>query len=232
MHDNDLSIVKLILEASLVVQLVMLLLLVVSVVSWSLMVNKWIQLRRASKRSATFEKRFWSGGDLAAIYRDLQERGETLSGLEAIFETGFKEFARLRRQGDIDRAELLESVRRSMQVAEVRETERLEGGLSFLATVGSTSPYVGLFGTVFGIMNAFRALGGVKNATLSMVAPGIVEALVATAMGLFAAIPAVIAYNGYSNRVERLESSFDTFAEEFVAVLGRNLDQARNGAES
>lgn len=232
MHDNDLSIVKLIIEASLIVQLVMGLLFVVSMISWSLMVNKWLQLSRARKRAVKFEKRFWSGGDLAAIYRDLQERGESLTGMEAIFETGFKEFARLRRQGDIERGELLESVRRSMRVAEVRETEKLEGGLSFLATVGSTSPYVGLFGTVWGIMNAFRALGGVKNATLSMVAPGIVEALVATAMGLFAAIPAVIAYNAYSNRVERLESSFDTFAEEFVAVLGRNLDQSRNGAES
>ena len=228
MPENDLSIVKLILEASLVVQLVMALLFVVSVISWALMVNKFIQLQRARSRANKFEKRFWSGGDLAGIYRDLSARSDTLTGLELIFEAGFKEFARLRRQGGIERAELLESVRRSMSVAEVKETERLEGGLSFLATVGSTSPYVGLFGTVWGIMNAFRALGGVKNATLSMVAPGIVEALVATAMGLFAAIPAVIAYNAYTNRVERLESSFDTFAEEFVAVLGRNIDQGRS----
>ena len=224
MHDNDLSIVKLILEASLVVQLVMLLLLVLSVVSWSIMVNKFLQVRRAKREADAFEQRFWSGGDLSAIYRDLSARSGTLRGLDSIFEAGFREFVRLRKQGRAERGEMLDSVGRAMRVAQVKAVERIEGGLPFLATVGSTSPYIGLFGTVWGIMNAFRALGNVKNATLAMVAPGIVEALVATAMGLFAAIPAVIAYNAYTNRVERLETRFETFMEEFIAVLRRNMD--------
>lgn len=217
----DLSFVHLIAGASPVVQLVMLLLLVVSMMSWTMIFLKRNRLKRALVHAEKFEDRFWSGGDLGDLYHKVSPRGDDARGLAHIFVSGFKEFTRLRQQKGIDPRAVLEGAQRSMRVALSREIDDLETHLSFLATVGSTSPYVGLFGTVWGIMNAFRGLGNVQQATLAMVAPGIAEALIATAMGLFAAIPAVIAYNRYSNDVERLENRYDNFLEEFSSILQR-----------
>jgi biopolymer transport protein TolQ len=217
----DLSFFSLIFGASLVVQLVMLLLLVVSILSWTMIFRKRGALSEAMTDAEQFEGRFWSGGDLATLYHQVSPGGDSLNGLANIFVSGFKEFTRLRKQSGIDPMSVVEGAQRSMRVALSREIDDLEAHLSFLATVGSTSPYVGLFGTVWGIMNAFRGLGNVHQATLAMVAPGIAEALIATAMGLFAAIPAVIAYNHYSNDVERLENRYDNFLEEFSSILQR-----------
>ena len=228
--NNDLSIWKLILEASLVVQLVMALLLAASVVSWAMIFSKRRMLRGARADADRFESAFWSGGDLGALYRALEGRPESArgtSGMESIFEFGFREFSRLRSQPGIDPAQLMEGSRRAMKVAQLREIDRLEANLEMLATIGSTSPYVGLFGTVWGIMHAFTGLGNVQQATLQMVAPGIAEALVATAIGLFAAIPAVVAYNRYSHQVDRLELRFDTFMEEFSTILQRHAGAPR-----
>ena len=219
---TDASLFELVLGASLTVQLVLVLLLVASFTSWVMIVRRWLHLRSARASADAFEARFWSGGDLTSLYKELAGNSERLQGMEAVFESGFREFARLRKQGGVDGVQLVDAARRAMQVAKVRETEKLEANLAFLATVGSVSPYVGLFGTVWGIMNSFRALGLVQQATLAMVAPGIAEALIATAMGLFAAIPAVIAYNRYADSVERLETRFDNFVEEFAAILGRS----------
>jgi biopolymer transport protein TolQ len=217
----DLSFFSLISGASIVVQLVMLLLLSVSVLSWTMIFRKRGALIEARVAAEKFEDRFWSGGDLAALYQQLAPRAEELAGLANIFVSGFTEFTRLRRRSGGDPMAMVEGAQRCMRVALSREMDELELHLSFLATVGSTSPYVGLFGTVWGIMNAFRGLGNVHQATLAMVAPGIAEALIATAMGLFAAIPAVIAYNRYSNDVERLETRYDNFLEEFSSILQR-----------
>jgi biopolymer transport protein TolQ len=217
----DLSFFSLITGASVVVQLVMLLLLSVSVMSWTMIFRKRSALIGARADADRFEDNFWSGGDLATLYHKVASRGDELSGLANIFVAGFKEFTRLRKRSGSDPMAVLEGAQRSMRVALSREIDDLETHLSFLATVGSTSPYVGLFGTVWGIMNAFRGLGNVHQATLAMVAPGIAEALIATAMGLFAAIPAVIAYNRYSNDVERLENRYDNFLEEFSSILQR-----------
>ncbi len=208
-------------NASLLVQLVMLLLLLVSIASWSVIFQKGRQLKRSREDALTFENRFWSGIDLVELYKQMNKRRKTLDGLAIIFEAGFGEFARLRKQGGIEPMAVVEGAQRSMRVAMSREVDILEAHLAFLATVASTSPYVGLFGTVWGIMNSFRALGGVQHATLSMVAPGIAEALIATAMGLFAAIPATVAYNRFANEVERMETRFDTFKEEFSTLLQR-----------
>ncbi len=218
---TDLSFLHLVSGASPVVQLVMLLLLVVSMMSWTMIFLKRSRLNRARSSADKFEDRFWSGGDLGELYHKVSPRGDKASGLAHIFVAGFKEFTRLRQQKGIDPMAVLEGAQRSMRVALSREIDDLETHLSFLATVGSTSPYVGLFGTVWGIMNAFIGLGNVQQATLAMVAPGIAEALIATAMGLFAAIPAVIAYNRYSNDVERLENRYDNFLEEFSSILQR-----------
>ena len=218
---NDASLLQILLGASLIVQLVMAILLVASFASWVMIVRKWRTMRRARVAADAFEARFWSGGDLTALFKELGA-AERMQGMEGIFDAGFREFARLRKQGGADAERLVEAARRAMHVAKVREVERLEAHLAFLATVGSTSPYIGLFGTVWGIMNSFRALGGVQQATLAMVAPGIAEALIATAMGLFAAIPAVIAYNRYADLCERLETRFENFVEEFAAILGRS----------
>jgi biopolymer transport protein TolQ len=171
--------------------------------------------------SDAFESSFWSGGDLTAMYREITSRGGAATDMAGIFEAGFREFRRLKAQDGLSAAQTLDGERRDIRVAQLREMDLLEHNLATLATVGSTSPYVGLFGTVWGIMNSFRALGNVQSATLAMVAPGIAEALVATAMGLFAAIPAVIAYNRYADQVGRLEIRYDTFAEEFSAILQR-----------
>jgi biopolymer transport protein TolQ len=217
----DLSFFALIAGASPVVQLVMLLLLSVSVLSWTMIFRKRSALKEASADADRFEERFWSGGDLSTLYHQVSPRGAELRGISNIFVAGFKEFTRLRKQTGVQPASVLEGTQRCMRVALSREIDNLEMHLSFLATVGSTSPYVGLFGTVWGIMNAFRGLANVHQATLAMVAPGIAEALIATAMGLFAAIPAVIAYNRYSNDVERLEVRYDNFLEEFSGILQR-----------
>lgn len=231
--NNDLSIWKLILDASFVVQLVMALLLAASIASWSMIFTKRKMLRAARADADQFESAFWSGGDLGALYRAIEGRPEAskhgTSGMENIFEFGFREFSRLRQQPGIDAGQLLEGSRRAMKVAQLREIDRLEANLELLATIGSTSPYVGLFGTVWGIMHAFTGLGNVQQATLQMVAPGIAEALVATAIGLFAAIPAVVAYNRYSHQVDRLELRFDTFMEEFSTILQRHATAPRGG---
>jgi biopolymer transport protein TolQ len=219
---TDLSFVHLIINASVLVQLVMLLLIIASLVSWTMIFNKRVVLNKARREANQFEERFWSLEDLSPLYSRISNQRYQASGMEKIFEAGFKEFARLRKQGSIDADAVLEGAQRSMRIAMNKEIDSLETNLSFLATVGSTSPYVGLFGTVWGIMNSFRALGNVQQATIAMVAPGIAEALIATAMGLFAAIPAVIAYNRYSNDVERLISRYEIFTEEFLSILQRH----------
>ena len=218
---TDLSLLSLISEASILVQMVLVILLAASVLSWYFIFRKRAQLALAQRTADSFEEAFWSGGDLVAIFQRLDRKDAGLIGVERIFHTGFREFAKLRQQKTIDVNSMIESTERVMRITLNREIDALEFNLSFLATVGSTSPYIGLFGTVWGIMNSFRALGNVQQATLAMVAPGIAEALIATAMGLFAAIPAVIAYNRYATQVERLLSRYDIFKEEFISILER-----------
>jgi biopolymer transport protein TolQ len=225
---NDMSPLQLILHASLIVQMVMALLLLASVVSWSIMLRKRAELRRARAEADRFEEIFWSGGDLSAMFKSIDQSRRVTKGMESIFESGFREFSRLRQQGGVAGAALLEGARRGMKVALLKESDRLELGLAMLATIGSTSPYVGLFGTVWGIMSAFHGLGNVQQATLAMVAPGIAEALIATAMGLFAAIPAVIAYNRYADQVTRIETRYDTFVEELSSILQRHAASPRS----
>ena len=226
--NGDLSILRLIVQASPVVQIVIALLLVASLMSWAMIFSKRMMVRRARNDAERFENSFWSGGDLATLYRSIEARGGA-TGMESIFEFGFREFARLRQQGSAAADLLLEGARRAMRVAQLKETERLEHNLASLATVGSTSPYVGLFGTVWGIMSAFTSLSNVQQATLASVAPGIAEALVATAFGLFAAIPAVIAYNRYADQVSRLEMRYDAFMEEFSTILQRHAARGAGG---
>ncbi|MDH5175511.1 MAG: protein TolQ [Gammaproteobacteria bacterium] len=214
------SILDLLLQASFVVQLVMLLLVGASVASWAIIFSKRKLLNDARRAADDFEGQFWSGGDLAALYKSLEGGAQT--GMGDIFVSGFREFSRLRSQLGLAGVQLLDASRRAMKIAQLKETDRLEQSLSTLATIGSTSPYVGLFGTVWGILTAFQALGNVQQATLATVAPAIAEALIATAMGLFAAIPAVIAYNRYADQVSRLELRYDTFTEELSAILQRH----------
>jgi biopolymer transport protein TolQ len=228
MMSENLNPWELVLHASMVVQIVMALLLLASLASWSIMLRKRAELNRARTDADRFEESFWSGGDLTAMFRSIDQSRRVTKGMEAIFEQGFREFSRLRQQGGVASAQLIEGARRGMRVATLRESDRLELGLSMLATVGSTSPYVGLFGTVWGIMNAFHGLGNVQQATLAMVAPGITEALIATAMGLFAAIPAVVAYNRYADQVSRIEVRFDTFVEELSTILQRHAASPRD----
>ncbi|MBL3526966.1 MAG: protein TolQ [gamma proteobacterium endosymbiont of Lamellibrachia anaximandri] len=218
---SDLSYAQLILNASPVVQFVIAVLIFASISSWTMIFDRARVLRRAKRAAEDFEERFWSGGDLGELYRQIEREGTGQSGMAAIFRAGFREFARLRTKEQIEPMAVVQGAQRSMRVALSRELDDLELHLSMLATVGSTSPYVGLFGTVWGIMNSFHALGNVKQATLALVAPGIAEALIATAMGLFAAIPAVVAYNRYSNEVERLNNRYDDFLEEFSTILQR-----------
>ena len=218
-HAQDLSIWSLIANASLVVQLVMLLLAAASFVSWWHIFTKVFRIKKAVQSTLDFESRFWSGSDMARLYDDVAGRGGI--ALERIFEAGFAEYLKQRRQANADHGMVMESTRRAMKAASQRELDQLDAHLSFLATVGSVSPYVGLFGTVWGIMNSFRALGNVGQATLAHVAPGIAEALVATAIGLFAAIPAVVAYNRFASDIDRLSGRFDTFVEEFSNILQR-----------
>lgn len=217
---GEISILGLLIEASFVVQLVMLILLAMSVMSWTMIFRRRKALIDAVSDAKKFEDKFWSGIDLSKLYAEVSARAAN-SGLEALFKAGFKEFARLHKTNSRQPAAVMEGTQRAMRVGLSREVERLEQHLPFLATVGSISPYIGLFGTVWGIMNSFIALGAVEQATLSMVAPGIAEALIATAIGLFAAIPAVIAYNKFSHQVEMLESSYANFVEEFANILHR-----------
>ncbi|MCH9048093.1 MAG: protein TolQ [Proteobacteria bacterium] len=219
---TDLSYLHLILNASLLVQLVILSLVITSFVSWTMIFNKRVMLNRAKKEAEKFEGQFWSLEDLSPLYNSISNSRNPSTGMEKIFEAGFKEFARLRSQENIQPDAIIEGAQRAMRIAMNKEIDVLETNLSFLATVGSTSPYVGLFGTVWGIMNSFRALGNVQQASIALVAPGIAEALIATAMGLFAAIPAVIAYNRYTNDVERLISRYDIFMDEFSSILHRH----------
>ncbi|TVS11302.1 MAG: protein TolQ [Wenzhouxiangella sp.] len=218
---EQLQVWELIMEATLLVQGVMLVLVLASIASWMVIFRKRQMLNRAEKRARDFEEKFWSGADLNQLYDKVAGNVAGREGLEAIFESGFREFTRLREDRHLNPDTLTNGAQRAMRVALTRELERMENHLSFLATVGSVSPYVGLFGTVWGIMNSFRGLAGAHTATIAMVAPGISEALIATAMGLFAAIPAVVAFNKFSSQVDRLEMRFDNFKEEFAAILNR-----------
>jgi len=225
---EQLSIIRIIVEASIPVQVVIGILMLASLSSWAIIFRKRLVIGRARRSADQFENSFWSGGDLAQLYRAIEQRGGA-SGMASIFEFGFREFARLRQQGSISPDQLLEGARRAMRVAQLKEIDRLEASLATLATVGSTSPYVGLFGTVWGIMSAFSSLGNVQQATLAMVAPGISEALIATAIGLFAAIPAVVAYNRFADQVGRLEIRYDGFTEEFSTILQRHAARGVSG---
>jgi biopolymer transport protein TolQ len=218
---NELQIWQLVREASWLVKGVMALLLAASVASWMVIFRKRRILAKAEKAAVTFEERFWSGTDLTQLHEGITGAHRITSGMERIFDAGFAEFLRMRDQGRMSPNAMVEGSQRAMRIALTRETEDLEHHLNFLATVGSTSPYVGLFGTVWGIMTSFHQLANVNQATIAMVAPGISEALVATAMGLFAAIPAVIGYNRFSNQVDRLEVRYDNFKEEFSSILQR-----------
>lgn len=217
---TDASIWSFIANAGPIVKMVMLLLFFASIASWGIIFQRSVLLRKARASLAEFETQFWSGADLNQLYNGLDRRKQELTGLESIFYAGFNEFLRLRQRG-LHFDAVMDGLQRAMRVAHAREQDKLETQLAFLATVGSTSPYVGLFGTVWGIMTSFQALGHVSQATISMVAPGISEALIATAMGLFAAIPAVIAYNRYANIVDRLSNHYHTFLEEFTSILHR-----------
>ena len=222
---TDLSLVALVLNASLPVQFVMAILGLASFVSWTMIFRKHFVLGRAMRAADTFEDQFWSGIDLVEVFNRIDVRRVGANGMERIFHAGFKEYARLRGQKVVEARDMLTGTERAMRIALGREVDYLELNLSFLATVGSTSPYIGLFGTVWGIMNSFRALGNVQQATISMVAPGIAEALIATAIGLFAAIPAVIAYNRFAHDVERLHNRYDAFVDEFSTILQRQAHQ-------
>jgi len=217
------SVISLITGASVLVQIVMLLLLLASMFSWYYIFLKVFMLRRASRLASEFEKEFWSGGDLNELYQRAVNSRSSAGSLERIFESGFREFSKHKKQSGTDVGVLMDGTRRAMRATYQREMDTLESSLPFLASVGSVSPYVGLFGTVWGIMNAFRGLANVAQATLAHVAPGIAEALIATAMGLFAAIPAVVAYNHFAGDVNRLATRFDSFMEEFSNILQRQV---------
>ena len=221
--NGGVNIFKLVAEASILVQFVMLALLVLSFLSWVIIIRKVSQLKAAMEEAESFEERFWSGADLAQLFREVSNRGASNGGLENVFESGFREFVRQRQRRVHDMRVVIEGSERAMRVAGTREINRLERNLEFLANVGSISPYVGLFGTVIGIMGAFQGLGEMKDVTIAVVAPHISEALIATAMGLFAAIPAVWAYNRFANKVERVASRYDVFQEEFSSVLQRQI---------
>jgi biopolymer transport protein TolQ len=227
----DLSFLHLILDASLVVQIVMLILVLASIFSWAVIYGKSRQFSSALRLTKGFEQEFWSTGDITEMYARVSARRSNLSGLERIFSAGYSEFGRLRRQTHSSDV-IMDGSRRAMRIAVSREQESIETNLTFLATIGSTSPYIGLFGTVWGIMNSFTALGNVQQATLAMVAPGIAEALIATAMGLFAAIPAVIFYNRLSSEADRLLQKYETFSEEFSTVLHRQSVRIQEKAGS
>lgn len=228
MQNGELSFTELIFNASLLVQLVMIFLVLLSVISWTIIIQRSSVFKRGRSRADEFEDRFWSGIDLNNLYQDCMKRQQELRGLEVIYTSGFKEFVRLINSGPADQEVVMDGTYRQMKVAESREVEELESHLATLATIGSISPYIGLFGTVWGIMHAFVALAAVKNATLSMVAPPIAEALIATAMGLFAAIPAVMFYNHFIAKAEALENRFENFMDEFATILNRRLVTVRS----
>jgi biopolymer transport protein TolQ len=218
---NDMSLITLITGASLPVQLVMLILLITSLFSWWYIFIKVATIKRAETESEDFENKFWSGGDLTKLYEVVTAGRRKSQGMASIFEAGYKEFARHKQQPRMEVSDVMEGSRRAMRAAYNRELDNLDSHLPFLASVGSVSPYIGLFGTVWGIMNSFRGLSSVAQATLSQVAPGIAEALIATAIGLFAAIPAVIAYNRFASSVDRLSVRYESFIEEFTNILQR-----------
>ncbi len=220
---ESMSLWALVSNSSWIALLVLLLLVAASLVSWVMIIQRHLLLRNACRAMATFEDRFWSGMDLTVLYREVQNEEHPESGLEQIFKAGFTEFTRLRNQGTEEPDAVMEGAQRAMRVAISREQERLEANLPFLASVGSTCPYLGLFGTVVGIMNSFRGLAVVHQPTLASVAPGIAEALLTTAVGLVAAIPAVVAYNRYASRVEAVLSNYETFADEFSSILHRKV---------
>jgi biopolymer transport protein TolQ len=220
--NNDLSVVKLVLDASFVVQLVLAGLLLLSISSWAVIIDKRRVVKQANAGAAQFEASFWSGVDLSSLYRDIARADATPLGMAGIFEAGFREFGRLKQESGLTADQIIEGSRRAMRVSRLREMDRLEHHLAYLATVSNTSPYVGLFGTVWGIMSAFYSLGNVQAATIAVVAQPISEALIATAMGLFAAIPAGIFFNRYADQVGRLEVRYDTFMEELSAIFQRN----------
>lgn len=229
MNEHDLSILTLVTEASLLVQAVMALLLVISLVSWTLIFRKWFTIKAAQRASNRFEDKFWQGAELNALYQEVSHASRDPGPMARIFEAGMKEFRRARQSAPsqsnpatLDSTLVLAPASRAMRAAFQREMDALESSLAFLASAGSVSPYIGLFGTVWGIMNAFRGLADVQQATLAAVAPGIAEALVATAIGLFAAIPAVVAYNRYAYDIERLANRFETFIDEFSNILDRH----------
>lgn len=220
---QDLSILHLILNASSVVQVVMAILASVSFMSWYYIFSKWFSLRAARAQTEQFERDFWSGGDLNNLYQSAVNNRHDTGGMERVFEAGFREFTKLRSQKNLDPKDVVDGSRRAMRATYQREIDNIDAHLAFLASVGSVSPYVGLFGTVWGIMHSFRGLSNVGQATLSAVAPGIAEALVATAIGLFAAIPAVVAYNRFSHEIDRLATRFESFMEEFSNILQRQM---------
>jgi len=216
------SFINLVFNASFIVQFVMLSLLIASIASWSIIFRKGRLIKKIKTASDQFESRFWAGGDLNSLYQTTKKDKSLSFGMAGIFDAGFQAFNRLSTNHSIARDKMVDECTRAMRVAQMREVDKLEQSLATLASIGSISPYVGLFGTVIGIMNSFRALAGVQSATLAMVAPGIAEALVATAMGLFAAIPAVVAYNRFADKVTRLEIRYDGFSEEFTSILQRH----------
>ncbi len=218
-------------NASFLVKLVMLLLIVASVISWTYILQRTFYLKEVRATTAVFERAFWSGGDLSKLYAESMKQRDDVEGMETIFQAGFKEFLRLHKQAGMTAEAVLASARRAMNVAQMRVQDKLEIHLPMLATVGSTSPFVGIFGTVCGIMLTFRTLANVQQATISMVAPGIAEALIATAMGLFAAIPAVVAYNRFTTDINRLLSRFDVFQDEFSNIIFRQAQISLNKVE-
>ncbi|MBU1223114.1 MAG: protein TolQ [Gammaproteobacteria bacterium] len=226
---QDLSLLHLILNASVPVQFVMLLLLGASLMSWWFIFIKLFALKRALRETDRFEREFWGGGDLNALYKRAAAERESAGEMERIFEAGFREFMKLRQQAGISANFIMDGTRRAMRATYQRELDNMESHLAFLATVGSVSPYVGLFGTVWGIMIAFMGLSSVAQATLAQVAPGIAEALIATAMGLFAAIPAVVGYNRYTHDIDRLANRMESFMEEFSNILQRQLTHHKEG---
>ena len=218
---NDMAILSLVAHASIIVKIVMGILLLASMMSWWYIFVKMFSVRSAKARAEEFEREFWGGTDLVGLYQRASSGQYEPAGMEKIFEAGFKEYLKLKSRSGSDIGALMDGTRRAMKATFQRELDYLEAHLSFLATVGSVSPYIGLFGTVWGIMNAFRSLTNMAQATLAQVAPGMAEALIATAIGLFAAIPAVIAYNKYTAEIDRLANRYESFMEEFTNILQR-----------
>lgn len=217
------SVWHLIINASFIVKLVILILFLASILSWAIMIQKFLFFKQLKHASQVFDHSFWSTQNLTKLYQEYIPQKDTLTGMSRIFYDGFTAFSQLSQRPTLPPDRVLDNTQRAMRIAQSHETIHLEQNLAFLATVGSTSPYIGLFGTVWGIMTAFRGLGAVQQATISMVAPGISEALIATAMGLFAAIPAVIAYNRFTNELEKIQDSYVTFQEEFLSVLHQDV---------